>query len=134
MLEGAENSETLAAGTTSVSLADATALGVSVSKSLPFVVDAAPSSGHVQLLPVNGGALKTRFTFSTNGWSDEDESVHLVFCAKEMQKVVGRVRAERTIHPCSLHSSFSRWVTATVSPWVFISVHVCGMGRDHVPI
>ena len=41
-------------------------------RSPAFVVDAAPSAGHIQMSPVQGEALKTSFTFSTNGWSDED--------------------------------------------------------------
>lgn len=42
-------------------------------RSLPFLVDAAPSPGQVQILPLQGEALKTSFSFETNGWSDEDD-------------------------------------------------------------
>lgn len=70
----AENAETLAAGSSADTLQAAAALGISVSRSLPFLVDAAPSPGQVQILPLQGEALKTSFSFETNGWSDEDTS------------------------------------------------------------
>lgn len=76
----AENTETLAAGSSAETLGAAAALGVSVSRSLPFLVDAAPSPGRVQILPLQGEALKTSFPFGTNGWSDEDNtSLHFSF-------------------------------------------------------
>lgn len=70
----AENAETLAAGSSADTLEAAATLGISVSRSLPFLVDAAPSPGQVQILPLQGEALKTSFSFGTNGWSDEDTS------------------------------------------------------------
>lgn len=39
---------------------------------MPFVVDAVPSPGQIEIAPVQGKALKTSFAFSTNGWSDEE--------------------------------------------------------------
>jgi len=68
----ANTAETLAAGTASQTLQDAAALGISITKSMPFTVDAVPSPGQIEIAPVQGKALKTSFTFSTNGWSDED--------------------------------------------------------------
>lgn len=44
-------------------------------RSLPFVVDAAPTPGVVVAIPQEGEALKTQFTFSTSGWTDEETEV-----------------------------------------------------------
>ena len=41
-------------------------------RSLPFIVDAVPSPGSVEILPLQGQALKTSFSFSTHGWVDEE--------------------------------------------------------------
>ena len=40
-------------------------------RSVPFIVDAAPSPGSVEIRPLQGQALKTSFSFSTDGWLDE---------------------------------------------------------------
>ena len=46
-------------------------------RSMPFAVDAVPSPGQIEIAPVQGKALKTSFTFSTNGWSDEEGVIDL---------------------------------------------------------
>ncbi|CAK9105808.1 unnamed protein product [Durusdinium trenchii] len=68
----ADSFSLLLQGAESDSLQDAAALGLSISMSLPFVVDAAPTPGVVVAIPQEGEALKTQFTFSTSGWTDED--------------------------------------------------------------
>ncbi|CAJ1349272.1 unnamed protein product [Effrenium voratum] len=73
-MPGAESSSQLTQGEQSATLQDAAALGISVSKSAPFVADAAPSAGVAVATPEVGEALKTQFVLSTNGWSDEDDS------------------------------------------------------------
>ncbi|CAJ1364916.1 unnamed protein product [Effrenium voratum] len=73
----AESSSQLTQGEQSATLQDAASLGISVSKSSPFVADAAPSAGLAVATPEMGEALKTKFVLSTAGWSDEDDSLSL---------------------------------------------------------
>ena len=48
--------------------------GVSVATSAPLLADGAPSSGSVAVEPQTGEAVRTKFSFTTLGWFDEDES------------------------------------------------------------
>ena len=41
-------------------------------RSLPFVADAAPSSGRALVSPEIGEALKEKFRLATEEWSDEE--------------------------------------------------------------
>ena len=56
-------------------LSDLIAAGAFVLESHPFLSNAPPADGLVELVPLSGEELSTPFAVSTFGWTDEQESL-----------------------------------------------------------